>query len=216
MYKYFIFDLDGTVADTLEDLKSALNKMLTALDLPNIDREKVRASINHGVTHLVKCCLPEDKRDDRELLDRAITLYRSAYDEFCLDKISPYDGIIETLKALKKNGCHLALLSNKQDNCVKAIAKKLFKGYFDIAMGGGTAFPHKPSPESALFIAEKFDAKPEDVVFVGDSDVDIQTAKNAGMTAVGVSWGYRDEKTLEDAGAVFILREPERILKLAD
>lgn len=214
MYKYFIFDLDGTVADTLDDLKSALNEMLTALDLPSVDREKVRKSINHGVTRLVTSCLPEDKREDKEFIERAISLYRKAYDERYLDSIAPYSGVIETLEELKSRKCRIALLSNKQDNCVKAIAKKLFKGCFEIAMGGGSGFPHKPSPESALFIAEKFEAKPEDVVFVGDSDVDMQTAKNAGMAAVGVAWGYRDTALLEKAGADHIIDSPKRILKL--
>lgn len=216
MYKYFIFDLDGTVADTLEDLKSALNEMLTALDLPNIDREKVRASINHGVTHLVKCCLPDDKGEDQAFLEKAIGIYREAYDKYCLDKIAPYEGVKDALSALKENGCRLALLSNKQDNCVKLIAKKLFKGCFEITMGGGSGFPHKPSPESALHIAEKFEAKPSDVVFVGDSDVDIQTAKNAGMVAVGASWGYRGRDALEKAGADFIANSPKNIVLLSN
>ena len=206
MFKYFIFDLDGTLANTIKDLKNAMNYMLRELSFPEIDEAGVLRAINHGVVEFVRGCLPEDKRNNDEILDEALRIYQGYYAQNYIIDTAPYDCVPEAIAFFKENGAKMAVFSNKQDNMTKAICKVLFPNTFDIVLGGRNGrFEHKPSPEGALFIAEQFGAKPDEIAFVGDSDVDMKTAKNAGMHPIGVSWGYRPPELLTELGAEYII-----------
>lgn len=206
MYNYFIFDLDGTLANTLTDLKNAMNRMLRDLSFPEVDDEGVLRAINHGVVEFVRGCLPEDKKQDGELLDRALEIYQGYYKEEYLNTTHPYPEVPEALEYLKSRGVKMAVFSNKQDDMTRAICDKLFPDVFDAVLGGRTGrFHHKPSPEGALYLAELLGSDPGEIAFVGDSDVDMHTAKNAGMHPIGVNWGFRPPELLTELGAETII-----------
>lgn len=206
MYKYFIFDLDGTLVNTISDLKNSMNMMLRDLSFPEVDDAGVLRAINHGVVEFVRGCLPEDKRQDEKVLNEALDIYQAYYSKNYLIDTVPYPCIAESLEYLKRNGVKMAVFSNKQDDMTKAICEALFPDTFEYVLGGRTGrFAHKPSPEGALYIAEIFGATPDEIAFVGDSDVDMQTAKNAGMHPIGVSWGYRSPELLSELGAETII-----------
>lgn len=206
MFNYFIFDLDGTLANTLTDLKNAMNRMLRDISFPEVDEAGVLRAINHGVVEFVRGCLPENKRQDGELLDRALEIYQGYYKEEYLNTTHPYPDIPEALEYLKSKGVKMAVFSNKQDDMTRAICDKLFPDVFDTVLGGRTGrFHHKPSPEGALYIADVLGADPDEIAFVGDSDVDMHTAKNAGMHPIGVSWGFRPPSLLTELGAETII-----------
>lgn len=215
MYKYFIFDLDGTLVNSLTDLKNAMNHMLRDLSFPEKDEAGILETINHGVVAFVRGCLPEDKRDDGELLDSALKIYQGHYRQEYLNTTYPYPCVPEALEYLKSKGAKMAVFSNKQDNMTRAICDKLFPDVFDAVLGGRTGrFHHKPSPEGALYLAEQLGASADEVAFVGDSDVDMQTAKNAGMHPIGVSWGFRPAELLTELGAEYIISDIDGFKRL--
>lgn len=209
MIKAAIFDLDGTLADTLDDLGTAMNGMLRHFGWRERSREELRGFINRGARFFVASSMPEGSWNDMHdpIVDEAIAVYNKCYDKCFNDQTCPFDGIPEALSSLKAAGIGLGVLSNKQDFFVKPIAEKLFPNTFDIIRGHGE-FPEKPSPESALATAHELGAKPEECVFVGDSDIDMKTAVNAGMYPIGVAWGYRDAEVLRAAGAAYIASTP--------
>lgn len=212
--KAVIFDLDGTLADTVGDLSTAMNSMLAHYGYPQQDEPGILKHINNGAYEFVKGCLPEDKRSDEEVR-AAREIYSGYYAESYCDKTYAYDGMKEMCAELKRRELKLAVLSNKQDSFAKIIIEKLFSGIFDIVMGGQPDnFPLKPDPAAAIFIAGRFNAYPRECLYVGDSDVDMKTSVKAGMNAVGVSWGYRSEEILVRAGAEHIIRSAEGLLAL--
>lgn len=216
MYKYFIFDLDGTLVNTLTDLKNGMNRMLRDLSFPEVDEAGVLKAINHGVVEFVRGCLPEDKRSDEKLLSQALAIYQGYYAEEYLKTSCPYPCVPSVLEYFKSKGVKMAVFSNKQDNMTKAICNKLFPNFFIEVLGGRTGrFEHKPSPEGALYIAEQMGASPDEVAFVGDSDVDMKTAVNAGMHPIGVSWGYRPAELLSELGAEYIITDEVSFKALA-
>lgn len=217
MFKYFIFDLDGTIAYTLEDLRTAMNLMLDKFSFKKMTVSDILNSINHGTREFVRGCLPLEHQRNEELLDKAIEIYFKHYNKVLLDTTKPYPSVIEALDYYKAHGAKMAVFSNKHDANTKVICNALFPNYFDFAIGGNNGrFEHKPSPQGALYIAEQFGAKPEEVAFVGDSDVDMNTAKNAGMYAVGVNWGYRPAELLRELGAKKIICGYEDFVSLMD
>ncbi len=206
----FIFDLDGTLAYTIEDLTEAINRMRKRFGWPPLETEEVLKNINLGARILVKGCVPEEYREDGELLDRAYDIYVESYAACYLHTTRAYPEAAAGVAYLKSRGARLAVFSNKQDAQTKAICEKLFPSdTFVCALGHDGSFPHKPSPEGALYLASLLGGKPEDTVFIGDSDIDMKLAANAGMIPVGVAWGYREEALLVARGATKILRRAE-------
>ena len=209
-HSYFIFDLDGTLAYTLEDLCSAMNRMLRFFGLREISAEETLKNINFGARTFVRGCLPEELRENEDLVDRAYAKYSEFYAEEYIKTTTLYPYVSEGIQYLKEHGAKLAVFSNKQDVQTKAICEKLFPaGTFEIILGHNGQFPHKPSPEGALYIAELLGGKPEETVLVGDSDVDMKLAANAGIHPVGVAWGYRPKELLLQLGAEKILNSLE-------
>ncbi len=209
-----IFDLDGTLAYTIEDITTAINKMLDKLGYDKRTLEEVLGYINKGARNLVRLSLPKSVQDVEFIVDSALGIYEEEYEECFLEKTKAYEDVISMLEHLKDMKVRIGVLSNKQDKFVKPMIEKLFgKDTFNVVMGQGP-FPTKPNPACALHMCKAMGAKPFRCIFVGDSDIDIKTALNAEMTAIGVSWGYRSVEVLKDAGAHYIAECPEDILKI--
>ena len=206
MIKGIIFDLDGTLADTMNDLVTAMNSMLSHFGYSERTRQELTSFINNGTREFVHRSLPKDVQEIDFILQSAIDEYKKQYSMCYLNETKRYDGIEAMLMTLKQKGIKMSVLSNKPDKFVKDIIAKLYdKKDFVVIQGNEEKLPLKPSPNVALAIAKKMGVKPSQCLFVGDSDIDIKTAQNAGMRSVGVCWGYRGKTTLTDAGADFII-----------
>ena len=202
MIKGVIFDLDGTLADTLPDLGNAMNEMLLQFGFPARTREEHRLAICYGSREFVRLSLPEEAREDARI-DSALAVYKKCYLAACTVKTRPYEGITEMLLSLAEKGIALAVQTNKP----MALAKEVVNAYFAqvpfvAVLGHEEGRPTKPDPTAALEIAKMMGFDPSEIAFVGDSDVDMKTARNAGMQPIGVTWGYRDADTLCSKGVV--------------
>lgn len=211
MIKAIIFDLDGTLCDTMGDLRTAMNAMLVKLGYKTRSRNELVKFINNGAREFVRRSLPKDVQRVEFIVDSALGVYETEYAKCYSDKTKAYDGIKGLIADLKTKGYKIAVLSNKQDLFVKNIIDKVFgRGVFNFVQGQ-SQMPTKPDPTSALFIAKQLGAKPERCVFVGDSDVDMLTASNAKMKSIGCTWGYREEDVLREGGACRIANTPDDI-----
>ena len=216
MAKYaVILDLDGTLAYTIDDIHTAIVRMLERLGYETRTKDEVLSFINNGARFLISRSLPKDAQDSEMIVDTALALYEEEYSRCYAEKTHAYDGLEEALSLLKRETrVKLAVLSNKQDKFVKEIVKKLFPEDLFEMVCGLNKMPPKPDPTSILHIAKKLGVKPQNCILVGDSDVDIRTAKNAEITSVGVSWGYRDASVLEETGADFVVSTPEDLFQI--
>jgi len=188
--KAYLFDLDGTVVNTLEDITCAVNLMLVEYSFPVFTLEEIRQKIGNGARKLVQRALPEDKAKDDGLVDRALRTYQDFYTAHCTDKVSVYPGLGDVLRQMKKDGKKLGIVTNKDNMHATVIIDKLLPGVFDVVLGYDGRFPHKPNPESVLSILKDFGVTPDEAAFVGDTWVDVETGRNAGMKTVGVEWGF--------------------------
>ena len=215
MFTTVVFDLDGTLLDTLDDLTDAVNAMLATLSLPLRTREEVCAFVGNGIANLTLRALG---KENEEKFDEAFALFKAHYKEHCQDKTAPYEGVLELLRLLKGLGVKTAVLSNKADFATKMLVEKYFSGYIDLAMGENEAngVRKKPAPDALFSIMETLETTPEKTVYVGDSDVDILTAKNAGIACISCTWGFRDEQFLLSHGADNIINNPMEILAFCE
>jgi len=214
MRKAILFDLDGTLVDTLPDVTAVMNMVLAEQGFPPHTAEEVRCFMGWGSRELSRLSLPLKARTEMYIIatDEGMKK-RYAADPVAHSK--PYPGLTEALIALSGRGVSLTVLSNKPDPLVHLVMDNLFPEiHFAIVYGAREGVPHKPDPAAALAIAQKLSMAPEDCLFVGDSDVDMQTALNAGMAPIAVSWGYRDVDELRAAGAVGVLDRPADLLNL--
>lgn len=210
--KTIIFDLDGTLIDSLEDIAVCMNQVLKELNLPIHKIEDYRYFVGGGISVLVENAL---KGYSNEIKEEVTKKFKVLYDQKLHSKTKPYEGIYELLDELEKLDVNLAILSNKPHEFTLQYVKSLFDKYnFKEIHGQKQTIPKKPDPIAAINIAKSFDANCEEVYFVGDTMVDMQTAKNAGMIAIGVLWGFRDEKELSEHGADFLITHPLEILKI--
>ena len=210
-----IFDLDGTLADTMDDLKTAINSTLTILGYETRAKFELLNFINNGSREFVRRSLPTAVQTEDFIIDSALEIYGHEYEKCFCDKTRAFTGIYETVQVLKNEGFKLGVLSNKPDRFVKTIIARLF-GFdtFDFVLGQ-CDLPTKPNPASALYVAKMLKVKPSKCIFVGDSDVDIKTAINAKMRSIGVSWGYRNVDLLTETGADYIANTPAEIIEHA-
>ncbi|MCT7468435.1 HAD family hydrolase [Aliarcobacter cryaerophilus] len=212
MKKTVIFDLDGTLLDSIEDIASSMNKVLESLQLPTHKIEDYKHFVGGGVDILVENAL---NNQSKEIKDEVIKRFKIEYDGKLHSKTLPYDGIYELLDELKKLDINLAVLSNKPHEFTVSYVNHFFKNYnFKEIHGQKKDVPKKPDPKAALDIVKCLDSSCENTYFIGDTKIDMQTAKSANMTAIGVLWGFRDEKELRDFGADFIVSNPLEILKI--
>lgn len=211
MYEFFLFDLDGTLLDTLDDLHAATNAALTAFGLPKRTKEEVRSFVGNGIRKLIERAVGKPDRRFEEILQ----CFKRYYGEHCEDETQPYEGVIDLLKAIKERGGKCAVVSNKADFAVKKLAKTYFGELVYVAIGENeeAGVKKKPAPDSVFAAMKALNADPKRTVYIGDSEVDIQTAKNAGLSCVSVTWGFKDEEFLKANGATTIVRTPNEILK---
>jgi len=212
--KLLIFDLDGTLANTLYTIRDAVNMCMEHFGFPTLDLDQVKSNVGNGVRVLIKRSVPECVSGEDEEIDRILEYFGECYRK-THDMIDGcYDGLLDVIYLLRSKGYELAVLSNKPDPLVKGIIKKLFlEGTFSVAMGQ-TELPRKPYPDVPLMIAENLGYTAENTYFIGDSEVDIQTAKNAGMSSVAVSWGFRDRVALEGESPDIIIDDPRQLLEI--
>jgi phosphoglycolate phosphatase len=212
MYQGLLFDLDGTLVDSLSDLAVSVNEVLAGAGYPTHPEAALRFMVGNGMRVLVRRALPRDLGDELELA-RIQTLVESVYDRHCLDLTRPYPGIETLLVELRRRSFRLGVLSNKPEAFTRKVVDALFPaGSFDLVRGQGPGFPPKPDPASALEAARSWSLGPREVVFLGDSDVDIATGRAAGMLSLGALWGFRGREELEAAGAAGLLERPEELL----
>jgi phosphoglycolate phosphatase len=213
-FRAIIFDLDGTLLDTLADIGDSVNRMLAEYGFPGHTRDDYTRFIGNGIKMLVTRALPVDGRSG-ELVEACVQRAREIYWQNWNHKTRPYDGIIELLDRLKTMGLPLAVLSNKpHDFTVRYVDAYFDRQAFKVVMGQNDHFPVKPDPASALDIARQIDLPPSSFLFVGDSAVDMQTATAAGMFSVGVAWGFRGAKELRENGCRALVTHPLEILPL--
>lgn len=210
-YKGIIFDLDGTLVNSLEDIADSMNMVLQDLNYPTHSYDVFQYFIGSGLRNTVTKALPASNNSD-EQIDNCFQSMVKGYSENCTIKTKPYEGILELLNELATRNIKLAVFSNKADELTKKIAAEIFPGHFDDVVGLSVESLKKPNPSKAITISKKWNLKPEEVLFVGDSDIDMQTAVNANMFAVGVTWGYRTEEELIASGANMVIHHPSDLI----
>ncbi len=207
-YRGVLWDMDGTVLDTLEDLWAAVNVSLRHFSLPQASREAVRAGLGNGAAYLISCVAPEDRRQE------VLAFYKPWYDAHCNIKTAPYPGILPLMKALRQRGGRQAIISNKPDPAVQELARAYFPGLLDFCVGESESVRRKPNPDAALRAVEQMGLSPSDCVYIGDTEVDLATAKNAGLDCIAVTWGFRSRAQLLSAGAVRLADSCEELAAL--
>lgn len=203
-YRAVVFDMDGTILDTLEDLRDSVNAALAWGGFAARTTEEIRSFVGNGATRLIERAVPAGIDDGQ--VGKVLAYYRAYYEAHAQIKTAPYPGIQELLENLRAQGVMLAVVSNKPDAAVKKLAAHYFPHVFHAAVGARDGVPVKPSPESVWAALERLDVPAVESVYVGDSDVDIMTAQNAGMDGIAVAWGFRGEAFLRENGANVIVR----------
>lgn len=198
-YKLVIFDLDGTVLDTLGDLCNSVNFALKSYNLPERSLDEVRTFVGNGIRRLIDLSVPENTA--LSVTDSVFDAFKAHYKEHSSDNTKPYNGIAELLVELKEKGILTAVVSNKADFAVNSLADRYFDGLFSYISGEKEGIPRKPAPDMVQNAIEFFGVSSEDAVYVGDSEVDIMTAKNSGLDSIIVTWGFRDKEILINSGA---------------
>ena len=213
-YQTAVFDLDGTLLDTLEDLWRATNTALERHSLPRRSRDEVRLFVGNGVEMLIRRAVPAGTDEDTILA--VLADFKTAYAAICEDHTKPYDGILDMLTALRERGIRVAVVSNKFDAATKKLCEKYFGDLVEVAIGERAGVRKKPAPDTVYEALKELGVTLEGAVYIGDSDVDIRTAENCGMPCISVTWGLRDEEFLVDQGAYIIVHSPVEILHLID
>ncbi len=207
-----IFDLDGTLVDSLVDIANAMNRTLMRFNYPTYDYDAYKYFVGNGLKTLVYQCLPDNKKEEEHVIE-CLGIMMEEYRKTVTEKTVPYPGIPELLDELSKLNIKMAILSNKADELTQKICSRLLnQWHFEIIMGASELFPRKPDPASALYIAETMDVIPKNITYIGDTNVDMKTANAAGMFAVGVTWGFRTREELEENGAKLIINHPTELL----
>ncbi len=209
MYKAVIFDLDGTLLNTLDDLAASVNYALEKFGYPKRTTEEVRRFIGNGVIKLMERATPDGITKDA--FEKCFGTFRAHYLEHMKDKTGAYDGVIPLLDSLKKRGIKTAVVSNKLQSGVEGLCRDFFPGRLSCAFGVENESERKPAPVNVFRALEKLSVSKDESIYAGDSEVDVQTAKNAGLDCIGVTWGFRDRTELIEAGAKFVVDSPDEI-----
>ncbi|WP_147678543.1 HAD family hydrolase [Algibacter pacificus] len=213
MYKAVIFDLDGTLVNSIEDIADAMNTVLNNYNYPTHTYDTYKTLVGSGIKSLVVNALPKSNRSELQI-NLCLNAMMTVYSEQCTNKTKPYDGIAELLNHLKSKPLKISVFSNKADALTKKIVLALFPDYFEPVLGLKEEALKKPNPVVALEICKTLHVLPEETIYVGDTGIDIQTAKNANMLPVGVTWGFRDKNELIEHGAKHILNHPLDLISI--
>lgn len=209
-YKAVIFDLDGTLLNTLEDLTDAVNHVMRQFNYPEHTIEEIRSFVGNGIKLLIERSLPDGK--DNPEFDKIFSEFKLYYTSHCQIKTRPYDGIMELIAALKEQGYKLAIVSNKNQSAVTELNNIYFSDYISTAIGEKEGVRKKPAPDTVIKALSELGISSDDAVYVGDSDVDRETAKNSDMDCISVTWGFRDRKLLESLNPYAIIDKPAELL----
>jgi len=207
-----IFDMDGTILDTLEDLTIAMNYVMREFDFEQHAKEEYRHAFGNGIRFAIEQTVPEGTA--KEVIDRMLPIFRAYYDEHCLDNTRPYDGILPLMKKLKDDGYKMAIVSNKIDSAVKELNLRFFSEFVDVAIGERAGIKRKPAPDTVIEALRELGSKADEAVYIGDSEVDFETAKNSGLDCITVLWGFRDKDYLEEIGADVFANTTEEVYEL--
>lgn len=205
-----IFDMDGTVLNTLDDLTDSVNYVFSKFGLLARSRDEYRHFFGNGIGYAMKCAAPEGTPDS--LIEEMIPVFKEYYDIHCLDKTGPYDGITDLMKELRDNGCKMAIVSNKIDSAVKELNERFFSEYVSVAIGERPGVNRKPAPDMVFAALAELGSSPDEAVYIGDSEVDLMTAKNSNLPCIAVLWGFRDRDFLIKNGASALAKTPEDII----
>lgn len=215
MIRSILFDLDGTLLDTLDDLANSVNYALRTHHLPERSHTEIRSFLGNGIRNLMLDAVGRDMSD--EAFEPVFQTFRTYYVEHCLDKSKPFAGIIDLLKALQQRGITMAVVSNKLHPAVVELNERFFKDYITSAVGESSTVRRKPNPDAVLAALSELGCSKDEAVYVGDSEVDLHTAQNAGMQCMLVLWGFRDEDFLRSLpGASLFAQCPADILSWLD
>ena len=213
-YKAAIFDLDGTLVNSLDDLADSANATLRAHSFPVHEVEAYRYFVGNGSRKLIERILPQEYAADMAFVEQFMSEYKDCYAQNLLQKTKPYDGIMEMLEELRRRGIPMAVCTNKHQSAAEMIVKTLFPhGIFQEIIGDQEGLPRKPDPQKVLHIMRNFGVTGEQTAYFGDTDVDMDTARNAGAFAVGVLWGFRPEEELVAHGADILLTYPMELFE---
>lgn len=211
-YNCVIFDLDGTLLDTLADLRDSVNFSLSKNGLPQRTTEEIRAFVGNGIRLLIERSVPENTSTD--LVDRCFEDFKAHYKDNSANSTKAYDGINDLLCELKNRGVKLSVVSNKADFAVKTLVETYFPDVFNCAVGEKEGVKRKPAPDTVFAVMNELNVNKCDVVYIGDSEVDIETSKNADVPCISVTWGFRDKEVLEKLCPEYIVDSPEKILDI--
>ena len=212
--KACIFDLDGTLTNTLESMTYSVNLTLEEMGLSKITKDQCRLFVGNGSRVLMDKSLKAAGDTDASRIEEGMEIYGRIFDQNCTYHVTPYEGIPEMLKALKDKGIQLAVLSNKPDRQTVKVVKAIFgEELFDYAQGQKEGIRRKPEPDGVWYLMEQMHVSKEECLYIGDSEVDAATGRNAGLKTIGVLWGFRDRKTLETAGADDLIDRPDELLQ---
>lgn len=209
MIKTIIFDMDGTILNTIDDIAIAVNVALKEKNLPLKSIDEIKLAVGNGAKTLIERITPSGSSD--QLKHEVFTMYQAYYDAHSQDFTGPYDGIMDLLIELKKQGYQLATVSNKYQHLVSELNRNVFQGLFDCTIGETHGIPIKPAPDMVYQALKELKTSKEEALFIGDSDVDIDTAKNAMMKSVGVTWGFRSKEVLLKHQATYIIEHPDEL-----
>ena len=212
--KACIVDLDGTLTNTLESMTYSVNLTLEEMGLSKITKDQCRLFVGNGARVLIEKSLKAAGDTDASRIEEGMEIYGRIFDRNCTYHVTPYEGIPEMLKALKDKGIQLAVLSNKPDRQTVKVVKAIFgEELFDYAQGQKEGIRRKPEPDGVWYLMEQMHVSKEECLYIGDSEVDAATGRNAGLKTIGVLWGFRDRKTLETAGADDLIDRPDELLQ---
>ncbi len=212
MLRTVVFDLDGTLLDTLADLSASVNHALREHHIPERSTAEVRQFLGNGIRYLMRHAAGEHLSE--EAFTPVFDSFRQHYVEHCLDRTQPYPGIMQLLQELKRHGVKMAIVSNKLHPAVQELSHRFFDGFITSAVGESATVRRKPNPDAVLAALNELGSSPEEAIYVGDSEVDLATAKNAGLPCALVLWGFRDEPFLRSLeGADCYINKPEELLE---
>ena len=211
-YRLAMFDLDGTILNSLEDLTDSVNAVLLRHGFPTHSLDAVRSFVGNGILKLIQKAVPAGIGEEKR--DAVFEDFKVYYAAHCADKTKPYEGVVDLLLALRRAGILTAVVSNKADFAVKMLVDQYFNGLFDAAVGERQDVPRKPAPDGVLAVMRSLGCTATETVYIGDSDVDVMTAKNAHVDGIFVDWGFRSAELLRACGARTVVSKPQEIADL--
>ncbi len=212
MITTIVWDMDGTVLNTLIDLRDSVNYVLRKYNMPEHTIEEYRRYFGSGIRYALECAVVDGTPS--ETIDEMLPIFKEHYDVHCLDNTCPYDGILDAMKKLKEKGYKMAIVSNKIDSAVKELNEKFFKEYVDVAIGETPGTNRKPAPDMVEQALKELGSSKEESIYIGDSEVDLQTAINSSLPCISVLWGFRDRDYLIEQGATTFAETPEELVQL--